>query len=138
MITVGLVACAKTKSGSPQFAKDLYLSHLFMLASRYCEANYDAWYILSASHGLLEPNRIIEPYDETLKTFTPAARERWAERVIKQSKILLEKMNSADVVFYFHAGSLYAKLLAGQIGNSCLPMKGLGIGQQINWYLNRL
>jgi hypothetical protein len=138
MLNIGLVACAKTKSGSKQMAKDLYLSHLFMLASRYCEANYDCWFILSACHGLLEPNQIIEPYDETLKTFRPGARQNWAERVIRQTKAQVDRMNGADVLWNFHAGSWYAKLLAGHIGNSRLPLKGLGIGQQINWYVERL
>ncbi len=134
MTSIGLVACAKTKSRERQAAKDLYLSHLFMLARRYCEENYDYWYILSAYHGLLHPGSVIDPYDATLKTFRPDAREQWAARVICQAQA--EQFD--DPYFVFHAGGHYAKLLAGRIGDSNLPMKGLGIGQQINWYLERL
>lgn len=134
MTSIGLVACAKTKASTRQPAKELYLSHLFMLARRYCEANYKHWYILSASHGLLAPNTIINPYDETLKYFTPDARKKWAERVITEAR----KIEIADPLFVFHAGGWYAKLLAGHIGDSSLPLKGLGIGQQIAWYLERL
>lgn len=134
MATIGLVACAKTKASDAQPAKDLYLSHIFLLAKRYCEENYERWYILSACHGLLLPETIIEPYDYTLATFSPAARENWRQIVIGQIKA----KENGDPLFCFHAGGWYAKLLAGHVGDSLLPLKGLGIGQQIAWYLERL
>jgi hypothetical protein len=135
MLSVGLVACAKTKSARKQEAKDLYLSHLFLLASRYCAENYAQWHILSARYGLLSPLEEIEPYDETLGEFTPPAREKWAERVIAQARRLYVP---EQTLFHFHAGGWYAKLLAGRIGGSRLPLAGLGIGRQIAWYLDRL
>ncbi len=134
MIEVGLVACAKTKSANRQPARDLYLSHLFLLASRYCEETYAHWFILSARYGLVHPSEILDPYDETLAEFTPRARDEWAGRVAKRANDIFE---GKKVLWYYHAGGWYAKLLSKRLSGR-RPLEGLGIGQQISWYLDRL
>ena len=69
---IGIVACSKTKLATPAPAKDLYTSPLFKAARAYCERTYDRWFILSALHGLVEPETVIEPYDVTLARMTAA------------------------------------------------------------------
>jgi hypothetical protein len=54
---VGLVSCTKSKTDHSAPPKDLYEpSALFRKARRYCKDTHDEWYILSAKHGLLEPD----------------------------------------------------------------------------------
>ena len=36
------------------------------MARRYAETHAERWYILSAAHGLVDPERIIDPYDISL------------------------------------------------------------------------
>lgn len=60
--TVYLVACTKTKAAGPRAAKDLYTSPWFRKARRYVESRPGCWFILSAEHGLLDPETVIAPY----------------------------------------------------------------------------
>lgn len=61
---VGLVGCVKSKRGTAAPARDLYTSALFRGRRRYVELTCDRWFILSARHGLVEPEEILEPYDD--------------------------------------------------------------------------
>ncbi|WP_395858435.1 DUF6884 domain-containing protein [Arthrobacter sp. KBS0702] len=46
---------------------------MFKKASAYAELTCDRWYILSAKHGLLHPDEIIQPYDMRLGTNHPTS-----------------------------------------------------------------
>lgn len=66
MKTIVLVGCGKTKLSHAAPAKDLYTGPLFKKARAYAERVGDAWRILSARYCLLNPERVIEPYEATL------------------------------------------------------------------------
>ena len=65
--SIVLVSCAAQKQETPMRAADLYTSPLFRRAREYAEAHGGAWFILSALHGLLDPERTTAPYEFTLK-----------------------------------------------------------------------
>lgn len=81
--TIALVACAAAKVQSAA-AKDLYVSSLFRKSRTFAERNADSWYILSAKHGLVSPDQVIEPYDLTLNRMPIADRRPWAAHVNRQ------------------------------------------------------
>jgi hypothetical protein len=59
-----IVTCVKEKRKGRQKAKDLYISDLFKKMKQYAETyDYD-WRIISAKHGLIDPEDIIESYEE--------------------------------------------------------------------------
>ena len=128
---VGLVACAKTKLAHPAPARELYASQLFRLASAYCADHYDAWYVLSAAHGLVHPETVLAPYDLTLATFGWVGRHDWAVGVREH---LLRLHPAHETAFYAHAGRLYCAPLqaAGLVVVPCL--EGLQIGHRLRWY----
>lgn len=67
MITrTGIVGCASAKLFRPAPARELYTSQLFPKASFYAEATCERWYILSAKHGLVHPDTVLELYDVKL------------------------------------------------------------------------
>ena len=72
--TIILVSCVRKKRATASLAKDLYISDWFRKPAAYAGRNSDAWYILSARYGLVEPNQVIEPYDVTLNRMPAAAR----------------------------------------------------------------
>jgi len=131
MPRIALVSCVKKKRGEASPARDLYVSQLFQGLRRYAEANADRWYILSASHGLLRPDQVIAPYEQTLNVMPRAERLRWAERVQKQLDTELPK--GADVIML--AGMRYRQDLEPylrQRGFSVsVPLAGLPIGKQL-------
>src|SRR5262245_9344297 len=128
-LTVGLVACAKAKADGPRRADELYVSPLFRKAADYCRRHYDAWFVLSALHGLLEPGRVVGPYEHTLVGQAKSHRRQWAAAVVAQ----IGRLGLEDAKSYLHAGRVYADALEGLL-DCATPLAGLGIGEQLAWY----
>src|SRR5947208_2241786 len=108
MATVYLIACAKSKTSSRVAARDLYVSSLFTKSRDYAIAHADRWFILSAKHGLLPPEKIIPPYDETLNTMSKEQRQKWSRNV---SSALLEQLHRGDRVVIL-AGLKYREFIS--------------------------
>jgi hypothetical protein len=61
---VTLIQCTDSKHDEPSKAKNLYTESSYFRAMRsWAKARGNGWYILSAKHGLLPPERKIEPYN---------------------------------------------------------------------------
>jgi hypothetical protein len=133
MPEIGLVSCVKTKRDEPSTPKDLYTSDYFEKMHSYAEQCHDDWYILSAKHGLLDPEgEPIEPYDETLSGARVAEKREWAEKVAEQLDD--EGLLSDDLTLVFHAGKDYYEellpLIEGTGVSVGLPTEGLYIGEK--------
>ena len=139
MAEIGLVSCVKTKRDEPAQPKDLYTSDYFDKMRVYAEQYHDEWYILSAKHGLLDPDgEPIEPYEETLRNYSKAQKREWASRVAGQMRErgLLE----TGTTLVIHAGKDYYVELLPHIEDMAveIPTEGLGIGEKQAWYKERL
>ena len=137
---LGLISCTRSKQNRRCKASEMYApSSLFRAAYNYVTKNYDAVAILSAKYGLLLPDDEIEPYELTLKTMTNQQRKLWAEKVVNQleKRIGLQKIKEC----YFHTGKEYREHLIPLLQNAGIkcyvPLKGLSIGKQIQWYKTR-
>lgn len=137
--TVYLVACTKTKAAGPCAAKDLYTSPWFRKARRYVEARPGCWFILSAEHGLLDPETVIAPYETTLKRMDRSQRVAWAQRVHRQllARRLLPGFLAKIVIL---AGRDYREhlehwlTLGGRDPRGVeVPLRSLGLGRQLAW-----
>ncbi|HET6311145.1 MAG TPA: hypothetical protein VFH00_09110 [Candidatus Nitrosotalea sp.] len=137
---IGLVGCVKSKLDKPISARDLYTSPLFRGRRKYVERTCDRWFVLSAKHGLVDPDTVLEPYDQTLKNSGRAERRRWGAEVLYALKLELGAFSST--VFEIHAGDDYRAFglvdgireLGGQV---TLPTEGLSLGQQLEFYRAR-
>lgn len=128
---IGLVACTKKKQPYACPAREMYSpSALFRKASAYCAREYDRWYILSAKYGLLSPEDVVEPYDDTLQSMSKTERTSWGKRVSSQLKKL------GDHVYFAHAGQAHLKPLSGV--NVVDVLSGLRIGERLHWYNEEL
>lgn len=130
---VALISCTKLKENKPCVASAMYMpSPLFKKAKAYVGERYKYWYILSAEYGLLRPNEWIFPYDKTLNKMRSDDIKEWAMMVFQDLKTL--NVNEVD----FYAGEKYRKYLIPMLeaeGIKCnVPLKGLGIGQQLQFY----
>jgi hypothetical protein len=130
-VRIALVSCVKSKQPSPAPAKDLYTSALFRGMRGFAEANADAWYILSAEHGLLRPDQVTAPYERTLNKMGKAARQGWAERVQRQLVAVLP--SRAEVIVL--AGERYrdglVPFLEGRGYDVSIPLERLPFGRQL-------
>ena len=141
MTEVGLVSCVKTKRDEPAAPKNLYTSDYFEKMRSYAEQYHDDWWILSAKHGLLDPDgEPIEPYDETLSGARVVKKREWAEQVAEELDD--EGLLSEEVTLVLHAGKDYYEellpLIEGRDGSVEIPTEGLAIGEKKSWYNERI
>lgn len=138
MAVVGLISCASRKRPDAAEARNLYISPLFTKSREYVVKNCEKWYILSAKYGLLEPDQVVDPYEETLNTKSRAEQKGWAEKVW----IELEQRLFPNDEIIILAGKKYREFLTPRISNhGCqiqVPMEGLGIGRQLQWLTSHL
>lgn len=131
--TVCLVACTSKKGDQPGKAEFIYRSPLFSAARSYAEKRADQWYILSAKHGLLSPEEVIAPYNESLLSQSEAQRRVWAEGV--QRAFNARVPPGGRVIFM--AGTAYRSYLGPAFESEgreiAAPMSALGIGSQVAW-----
>jgi hypothetical protein len=134
MDRVCLVSCVSSKRDTTSIARELYTSPLFVGASKFARNRFDRWFILSARHGLLSPEDLVEPYNQTLKSMPQGKRLSWAKLVLKQLRSHL----SGEESLCFLAGNSYREyLLDPLIDIGCkvsVPLEGLSIGRQLQWY----
>lgn len=132
MTKIGFVSCSKLKLNHAAPAAALYSSPLFRKSLLAALDENDVVYILSALHGALPLDRIIPPYDVTLKTMDSASKKEWTNKVRGQLSGIL---NPADVV-RFYAGNEYTRPLRPFVANlGCKiyePLAGLSLGSRLN------
>ena len=128
-----LVSCAKTKLLRPAEARDLYVSPFFRMVRRLIEREGADWKILSAKHGLLRPETVIAPYEQTLNLMAVAERKRWASGILRA---LSETSPNYERIVIF-AGQRYREFLMGPLAaggrNVEIPLEGLRQGEQLAW-----
>jgi hypothetical protein len=133
MSCVFLVSCVSRKKNVPLAAKELYDSAWFQKARMYVESTGSPWFILSAKYGVVDPEAVIEPYDETLNTMSVHQRREWSKKVLSE---LRKHLQSTDKVIIF-AGIKYREFLLRELRSLCssveVPMEGLRIGEQLSW-----
>jgi hypothetical protein len=131
----------KSKRPTAAPAAELYTSPLFRGARAAVESSCDRWFILSALHGLVSPDAVLEPYEKTLTTASVTERREWAGRVLHQ---LVQTIGPdlRGTTFEIHAGRAYEGfgLTQGLRRSGAtveLPLVGLTQGKLLVWYKQR-
>jgi hypothetical protein len=140
MSTIYLVACSAGKLPHAAPAADLYTGQSFKLASALAKLRADRWAILSAKHGLVEPDAVIEPYDYALRDASLEKRRAWGARV---SAALHARGYRAEKAVILAPRAYVVPILADTLGSNMFdtietPLRGLGIGQQLGWLSREL
>lgn len=137
-IRVVLVSCVKSKRTYATAAEDLYTSDLFLSMRSYARQNSDQWFILSAEHGVLNPEEVIAPYEKTLNKMLKSERLEWAAKVRHR---LLELI-SPDASVVILAGERYREGIVPFLQERGyfvdVPMVGLKFGLQLRWLKERI
>ena len=134
---IGLVGCVKSKLTHAAPAADLYTSPLFRGRRAYVGRSCERWLVLSALHGAVRPDVVLEPYDVTLNDASRAERRAWASRVLGQLEGELGSLRG--LTFEIHAGANYTDwgLVEGLRERGATveqPLAGLSLGQQLAFY----
>jgi hypothetical protein len=128
--TVVLVSCVSLKRDQTCEAQNLYCSDWFKKARAFAEISGDRWLILSARHGALEPDFIIEPYDQTLYGQKRQERQAWASRTAATLRDSIPPQSKIIIL----AGEIYREFLIPLLSDRYaieIPLEGLGIGKQL-------
>ena len=136
---VVLLGCVKTKVDHRAAAKDLYRSPLWAGRRAYAEASGHPWMILSAKHGLVDPDARFAPYDLALTDLRAKERRAWGERVVRALERRFGDLNG--IVLEVHAGGAYRRAIEPAVlergGRVDAPLRGLPLGSQLRWYASR-
>ena len=128
---LGLVGCSKTKAAEPRPAAELYASPLFLYSYRAAVRTCDRVVILSALHGVVQPDEVIEPYNLHVGQLGGAALAAWRDKVRQQLAAVLRPHPRPHRLVFF-AGRLYELAMPEIEGAEELsPLRGLFIGQRI-------
>ncbi|MDE6200599.1 MAG: hypothetical protein K2M47_01790 [Clostridiales bacterium] len=108
----------------------MYISPLFNGSYAYAKKlGAEKVYILSAKHGLLDENKIIEPYNETLLKKSKQELISWANNVCSELNIVADPQTDKYIIL---AGAVYRKYLIPHLSNYIIPMENVGsIGKQL-------
>lgn len=149
-----LIGCTKAKRSEPAAARDLYdESDLFRRRRAYAEASGVPWAVLSARHGVVDPDRVIAPYDFTIRQRLTGDRDArgWAIGAL-QSCFFLAGRHAVKLpgelfarfveplTVEVHAGIDYVRALELAVASFTAditlvhPVAGMSIGEQKAWY----
>lgn len=133
---VVLVGCVRAKAAHPSPARSLYQSPLFARRRQYAETRGRVWYVLSAEHGLVRPETILEPYDLALAYQPEGYRRAWAQWVVAKLERLEGCLEGRRIEI--HAGNAYAgpllPLLWAAGARAVHLLAGLRPSEQLAWY----
>jgi len=123
-----LISCGSEKLDRATPAADLYTGPLFRLQLELARqwVKDENIRILSAKHGVVELDQVVEPYDQTLSGAPAHKRREWEWKVVEQLRGFMPDRRYDRIVgllprAYAHFHSLTPRLL---------PLKGLGIGHR--------
>jgi polyhydroxyalkanoate synthesis regulator phasin len=135
MSNIVLLSCTKSKLPKPSQAQDLYsASPMFKKTLEYGKSLHpDKMYILSAKHFLVPLDKVLAPYDKTLKEMPKEEKKAWGDKVVEQMKAA--GMDLENDKFIFLTGSEYMKPLLEFIPeqNVIKPMEGRRMGERLQW-----
>lgn len=132
MAKVILVGCGAKKLACAAPARDLYIGSLFTDARCYAESSGLPWGVISALHGFLLPDQVVEPYDYRLRPAT-GEWDQWAEWIRHKSRLAYGSYAHAILLM----GADYADRIAVHLDRDGItteqPLRGLGLGYRRRW-----
>lgn len=104
----------------------------------YCELQGDPWFILSAKHGLVDPDMVLKPYDRALGKMSKEERIEWGRMVLRQLPDMVEDYTRLEILCGVHYREPILKTLRRRFGRVTIPMEGMAQGVQYQWLGKRL
>lgn len=116
-----VIGCGRHKKKKPTPAKDLYTSDRFKRSKSIASNVGSSFFVLSAKHGLLQPDQLVEPYDVDICTLDAEIKSQWARKVLEA---LSDLSNGAKIILlaennYAHPLLLLASDLKYEIEIVC-------------------
>jgi hypothetical protein len=105
---VVLVGSSGATAAAPEPTGGLFRSDGFARAREHAVHSRLPWFVLSAKHGLLDPDDVVSPYDVQIDDQSAAYRTAWGEWVVAQ---LADRVQLEGVTVEVHGGVDFAQPL---------------------------
>ncbi len=135
---IGLIGCGcgKSKLGLGAPARELYTGQLFRKSLAYAEARCSVVYVLSAKHGLLPLDQVVEPYELSLVSMRASERVTWARGVWsalgERHDLRGDLVSTLLLAGEFYSSPLLAAAVVLNLSVELIePLCGKGIGQRL-------
>lgn len=136
--TVYVVGCGKQKRDRRSRACEMYTGNLFKACARHARENGTTWRILSGLHGMMRPERAIEPYDARAPRRGEEL-QQWA--VTAANELTSDPAMRAGFRVVCLAGEEYAAPLRAVLEERGIevqcPLRGLQVGERLRWLKER-
>jgi hypothetical protein len=109
---VVLVGSSGEVAGSARPARELFASSGFARARAHAVRSGHPWFVLSAKHGLLDPDDVVGPFAVLIGDQPAGYRSAWAEWVVVQ---LADRVRLTGVTVEVHGGVDFAQALKGPL-----------------------
>jgi len=133
---LALVGCCAEKLSRIAPARQLYRSALFQKAAAYADTLGRDVHVISAAYGLVGMANQLAPYDKAMTSLSPEQREHWARHVAGQLEALAIFRDADRLDITLLAGESYASWIP-LVSDWCTvhrPLRGLQIGQRLQWF----
>ncbi len=133
MRNVYLLTCSRRKTENVAIAKDLYTSPSFIAARKIAEKEGAIWYIISAKHGLIDPEKKIKPYDLSLRSLSEIEKDKWTSNIVNS---IIKNLDTNDKITFL-GDDLYFNHLSEKLRlagfNVTSPLFGKTIDEKLHW-----
>ena len=121
--TIGIIACGKRKrKGAWHQACRMYSSGAFQNGYKWLELHCSRIFIISAKYGLIESEKLIRTYDQSVMDFTPEEKLEWETRVREQ---VMEKTPEHSLLVLL-ASKMYESPFLGLDARTTInPVRGM-------------
>lgn len=128
---IAVVSCGARKATTPQPAKDLYTGAYFKKARAAAEGLGCPWLIMSALHGLVKPDTVLDPYEQNIHGMNIAVLRGTVHRQVQAGML-----GRGSVIVDF-TPEAYHRVIADALGKRetgriVRPLQHLGQGQAMH------
>lgn len=139
-MTIGLIACSARKLQHQARVRELYCSALFRWSLEWAAQRCERVYVLSALHGLVKLDDVLEPYDAKLSSPNSSIAGMWGKRVA--GDLTAHEGFAFDIIAL--AGTGYVRPVRaaldvlGWSGRLDEPLYGMFVGERLGWLRKEL
>ncbi|MFN8669472.1 MAG: hypothetical protein U0164_19955 [Gemmatimonadaceae bacterium] len=127
------MSCTGPGLSQPSRARDHFTSPLFRELCTFADRQAGRWFLLSAGHGLVDPDAVIMPMTSVMHRKDAAARRTWSARVIEQLAPHLAGVERILLLANARSREYLLDFLRRDGRTVLIPLEGLSLGEQLQW-----
>lgn len=98
-------------------------------------SNFDDFFILSSRHGLIRPDKVIEPYDDSFLERSALEQDAWAKQVAEE---LTSLGLTSDNLTVYADDTYMGNALRKYLPVASYPLQGMNAANQVSFLSKKL